>query len=221
MPTSVRHTKPFQTVRSRNRAATRERLVQSVGTLLAREGFAALGVNSLAKEAGVDKVLIYRYFGGMPELLRTFGKSGEFWPSFEELTGSDVGALRQLPPSEVIAHVMQNYIKGICRRPLTQEILAWEIVERNELTQILENIREEVSMQLFKELEPALKGIDADTAAITALLAAAVNYLAVRSRTTRIFNTINIRSDEGWKRLEKAIVAICEKCFAAQKLRKR
>jgi hypothetical protein len=165
----------------------------------------------------VDKVLIYRYFGGMPELLRVFGRSGEFWPSFDEMTGGDVAALRQLPLSESIAIVMQNYIKAMRRRPLTQEILAWESVERNELTEVLENIREEASMQLFRELGSGLKGIDADVAAVTALLAAAVNYLVIRSRTIRIFNTVDIRSDEGWKRLEKTVVAVCERCLVPRK----
>jgi AcrR family transcriptional regulator len=52
-------------------------LVRAVGTLLARDGFTALGVNAVAKEASVDKVLIYRYFGGMPELLGAFGRSAD------------------------------------------------------------------------------------------------------------------------------------------------
>ena len=205
----------------RNRSATRERLVRAVGTLLAHKGFTALGVNAVAKEAGVDKVLIYRYFGGMPELLKTFAGSGEFWPSIEEVTGGDAATLRQMPPSESTAIIMRNYIKGLRRRALTQEILAWEAVESNELTQILDNIREEVSMALFKELSPSLKGTDADVAAITALLAAAVNYLLIRSRTIRTFNGVDIRSEEGWKQLETAIIAVCQQCFAPRESPKK
>ncbi|RJF88756.1 TetR/AcrR family transcriptional regulator [Oleomonas cavernae] len=48
----------------RDRAATQARLVAAAGNVLARDGFAALGVNRIAVEAGCDKVLIYRYFGG-------------------------------------------------------------------------------------------------------------------------------------------------------------
>ncbi|HKZ16288.1 MAG TPA: TetR/AcrR family transcriptional regulator, partial [Geobacteraceae bacterium] len=58
---------------SRDREATRTRLIQAVGALLARHGFTAIGVNAVAKEAGVDKVLIYRYFGGLPQLIAAFG----------------------------------------------------------------------------------------------------------------------------------------------------
>jgi len=48
--------------------------------VLARDGLVAVGINAIAKQAAVDKVLIYRYFGGLPELLRTWGASGRFWP---------------------------------------------------------------------------------------------------------------------------------------------
>lgn len=221
MPGSVRTSKRVKSVSSRDSAATREQLIRAVGTLLAREGFTALGVNAVAKEAGVDKVLIYRYFGGMPELLRAFGESGEFWPSFEEMTGGDLEALRNMRLAESIAIIMRNYIRAIRSRPLTQAILTWEIVERNELTRILENIREEVSLRLFKELEPGLATTDADVAAVTTLLAAAVNYLVIRSKTVRMFNTVDIRSDEGWIRLEKAITTICEHAVLENKKRKK
>ena len=47
---------------------TRRRLISAVGSLLAREGFKGIGVNAVAREAGVDKKLIYRYFDGLPGL---------------------------------------------------------------------------------------------------------------------------------------------------------
>ncbi len=52
-----------QTSGTRSKETTRLRLISAVGTLLARQGFNALGINAVAEEAGVDKVLIYRYFG--------------------------------------------------------------------------------------------------------------------------------------------------------------
>ena len=63
-----------QAMKTRDREATRARLIAAVGNLLAREGFKGLGVNAVAREAGVDKVLIYRYFGGLPELIVAFGR---------------------------------------------------------------------------------------------------------------------------------------------------
>ncbi len=203
-----------QPVRTRDQAATRELLIKAVGTLLARQGFTGLGVNAVAKEAGVDKVLIYRYFGGLPELLQQFGNSGEFWPSVDELTDRKVDALQQMPLSQSVATVMCNYIRAIRNRPLTREILAWESVERNELSKVLEDVREKVSMDLFQAVRIDPEKYPA-VVAVTTLLAAAVNYLVIRSRTITHFNSIDIASEEGWETLEKTISTICEGCFGA------
>ncbi len=204
-----------QPARTRDQAATRELLIKAVGTLLARQGFTALGVNAVAKEASVDKVLIYRYFGGLPELLQQFGSSGEFWPSVDELIGGEVEALQQMPLAQSVAAVMRNYIKAIRSRPLTREILAWESVERNELTKVLEGIREKVSIELFQAVRIDPEKYPA-VISVTTLLAAAVNYLVVRSRTIRQFNTIDISSEEGWETLAQTVTTICEGCFGTE-----
>ena len=92
----LRHALPRAT---RDCAATEKRNLGvglgAVGDVLARDGFTAIGVNAIAKQAGVDKVLIYRYFGGLPELLQTWGASGRFW-------SEDRGRERRSPspPSE-------------------------------------------------------------------------------------------------------------------------
>ena len=204
-----------QPARTRDQAATRELLIKAVGTLLARHGFTALGVNAVAKEASVDKVLIYRYFGGLPELLQQFGCSGEFWPSVDELIGGEVDALQQMPLAQSVATVMRNYIKAIRSRPLTREILAWESVERNELTKVLEVIREKVSIELFQAVRIDPEKYPA-VISVTTLLAAAVNYLVVRSRTIKQFNTIDISSEEGWETLAQTVTTICEGCFGTE-----
>jgi len=189
--------------RGRDRLATQERIIKAVGTLLARDGFMALGVNSVAKEAGIDKVLIYRYFGGMPELLRAFGKSEAFWPSVSEMTGNDMESLLFMPLAESVPAVFSNFIRALRRRPVTIEIMAWELVEQNELTEVLREVREEMSIRLFDVFAAKLNDVDADIRALITLLSAAVSYLLLRRRDTKIYNTMDIRSDAGWERIEK------------------
>lgn len=60
----------------RDKEETKARILAAVGKLLAESGFRSLGVNAIAREAGVDKVLIYRYFEGLPSLLRCFAQEG-------------------------------------------------------------------------------------------------------------------------------------------------
>ena len=46
-----------------------------MGTVLEQDGFEKMGVNLVARRAGIDKVLIYRYFGSFDGLLSAFGES--------------------------------------------------------------------------------------------------------------------------------------------------
>lgn len=43
-------------------------LLSLVGVFIVCEGFGKLGVNVIFREVGVDKVLVYCYFGGMEGL---------------------------------------------------------------------------------------------------------------------------------------------------------
>jgi AcrR family transcriptional regulator len=197
----------------RDRETTRTRLIEAVGTLLAREGFTGLGVNAVAREAGVDKVLIYRYFGGLPELIVAFGREGNFWPSINELASGDVVAFGQLPLAEQLSRLGKNFMAAIRTRPLTQEILAWEMIERNELTVELEAIRENTMMNFFEMFfQSANKG--PDIAAMGAIIGAGVSYLASRGRKIRFYNGIDLDSEAGWQRLEGAIDTMIRGTFA-------
>lgn len=190
--------------KTRDSEQTRRALIEAVGRLLAREGFQALGVNSIAREAGVDKVLIYRYFGGLPGLIAAFGREGDFWPSLQELTGGDSETFMRLPLAERLSLVARNYLKALKKRALTQAVMAWEMTERNDLTAELETIRENNTLQLFNLL--ASDGMEhKDIQALSALIGAGISYLVLRSAKIKSYGGIDLQSEHGWERLEKAI----------------
>ena len=200
-------------VNPRDREATRARLIEAVGTVLAKEGFTGLGVNAVAREAGTDKVLIYRYFGGISGLITAFGREGNFWPSIRELAGGDIASFTQRPMSEQLSRLAKNFIQAIRVRPLTQEILAWEMIEKNELTAELEAIRENTMMNFFEIFFPATM-TKLDIAAMSAIIGAGISYLVTRGRKIRFYNGIDLNSEAGWERLERAIDTMIQGMFA-------
>jgi AcrR family transcriptional regulator len=213
MAKSTKNNLAARGARIRDREATHARLIEAVGSLLAREGFKGLGVNAVAREAGVDKVLIYRYFGGLPELIVAYGREGNFWPSIKELAGGDVEAYSRLPVIEQLSQLSRNFMNAIRMRPITQEILAWEMIERNELTAELETIRENTMMNFFDMFFPATDKRP-DVAAIGAIIGAGVSYLACRGRQISLYNGVDLQSEAGWQRLEKAIDTMIKGLFA-------
>ena len=198
---------------ARDRGATEARILAAVGEVLARDGFSGTGINSIAKQAGVDKVLIYRYFGGLPELLKRWGTSGRFWPGVDELLSAAPAAFMALPAAERYARFMEHFIDGLRSRPMTLEMLASEVAQRTELSVILEAEREAWGEQAGRLLggqeyadRPELRGL-------TILLISGVQYLLVRSRTVRIFGGIDIQSDAGWAELKAAVRKMALRMF--------
>jgi hypothetical protein len=104
-------------------------------------------------------------------------------------------------------------MEAIRKRPLTQEILDWEMIERNELTAELETVRENTMMNFFEMFfRTADKG--PDIAAMGAIIGAGISYLVSRGRKIRFYNGIDLDSEAGWQRLEAAIDTMIQGTFA-------
>jgi AcrR family transcriptional regulator len=191
----------------RDRAATEIRLVDAVGALLARDGFSALGINALAAEAGVDKVLIYRYFDGMPGLLQAFGESADFWPSVEEVLGAE--PWDTLPIGERWAGGLSRYAAALRRRPITKEILAWEQVEQSELCEILRDARIRWFEELMTHFPDDPDATDVDLVATILLIVGAIHYFVVVGRLQADFSGLEVGSEAGWQQIDDLIRTIC------------
>jgi AcrR family transcriptional regulator len=198
----------------RSREITCQRLVGAVGRVLAREGFRGIGVNAVAREAGVDKKLIYRYFQGLPKLVAEYGGTLEFWPSASELMGEDRCVLMHLSPGRLLAEFFRRYVRAIRARPQTLEIMAWEAVEKNELTCLLEGARVKTALEFF-ELMGEDPPEDVDLTALVLLMAGAAHFLATRSRNHRILGGLDLQSEEDWERLEKTMAIMLERTLDA------
>lgn len=189
----------------RDRQTTEDDLLAAVGSLLARDGFAALGVNAVAREAGVDKVLIYRYFDGMDGLLRAFGESEAFWPDIAEILGDGQSDLRLMTAADRWSTGLVRYARALRRRPIIREVLAWEQVEKNELTEILRLRRESWFADLLRLLPDDTEESDVDPVAAALVIATSIHYLIARSRLHGDFNGLDIDSEQGWSRIEEIV----------------
>ena len=190
----------------KNREKTEAKLLQAIAEVLAEKGFGKLGVNAVARQAGVDKVLIYRYFGDLNGLMEAYAKSNDFWPSVDDLLAHVEGqvALSDMAFSDAFSEVFRRYADAIRSRPLTLEILSWETIERNALTIALEDVRESVGQQLGEFLARSSPP-PGDWQAIINLFSGGIHYLAMRGRKITRYGGINIAEDDGWDRLIDSI----------------
>jgi Bacterial regulatory proteins, tetR family len=167
---------------ARDKADTKMRIIAAVGQQLAVAGFRDLGVNSIAREAGVDKVLIYRYFGGLPELLRAYSQEGNYWPTSQELIGDDPDNVPAASAADWLIYIFGKVQLAIRQRPITKEILRWEIVDQNDLIHEFADIRSRVSLECLNFINqryPLPVGLD--VTALSSILLSGMIYMNLRT----------------------------------------
>jgi AcrR family transcriptional regulator len=196
--------------RPRNRSATETRILDAARVIIARDGFTALGVNAVAAEAGCDKKLITRYFGGIEGVVETLGGDLGFW----------VGPV---PPkaqpntsyADRMAELLTAYQATLTENDLLQRVLAAELDSPSAALLAVEQKRTIAMGQWMAEARGPLtppEGIDAP--AINAVLLAALHYLTLRTRTTGSFAGVDLTSEAGRTRIYAALQTLLKQGLA-------
>jgi TetR/AcrR family transcriptional regulator len=105
--------------------ATREKLLDAAALVFAEQGFAGARVDEIAARAGVNKALIYAYYGDKKGLYRAVlaSRVAEFTdPGISETVAKEAGPRRAL--EELIRRFFRTLIKD---RPFAR-LLAWELL---------------------------------------------------------------------------------------------
>ena len=189
----------------RNRAKTTQRIVEALEDVIAERGLAGVGVNRVAEKANVSKVLIYRYFGGMEGLLDYYVKMGKLFPVF---TPALIDQLRPLHESDTARiwyrQVIQTY-RHFRTFKTAREILKASVMENDSVAETTARAQDEEMTRLVDQLS-FVKG--ADNHAISAVILGAMNYLTIMAQNDRTMINIDLRSEEGWQRVESAVKTI-------------
>lgn len=183
------------------REITERAILQAVEDQLFETGMSGMGINAVARRAGVSRELIYRYFDGMPGLMMAWMKEQDFWTKRPDPLTSD--ETDQKTPAELIHAMLHNQIDVLGKNPALCEVRRWELIERNEVsTQLAE--RRETAAKLFIDRVDGLSE-EADIPAIVSIMLAGSLYLMLRAKTEEFFLGIPIRTDEGWERITKSL----------------
>jgi AcrR family transcriptional regulator len=192
------------------RALTEQHLVDAVGKVIREEGFKGLGINRIAKEAGCDKVLIYRYFGSIDGLIGAFLEKNDLYAhiNLDELQGIVNPTQSEL--SDMAKLVFNKNLNILLENKNLQEIYRWELIDENAPLQKIAQTREKHGYALTKLFKAALPNQQIDAEAYFAVITAAVHYLVLRSKTAQMFNGLDLHDQESWKRVSISINKMIE-----------
>jgi len=201
----------------RDRHTTEETIIGAFDAIMMRDGVTGLGVNAVAQEAGVNKVLIYRYFGGLPGLARHWASHSSFWPTTMELIGHDPDLFADLSVPQRVRTVLCNYIDAIRRRPRTVEMLAAELLTPNDVTRALSDglVRPGKGVSDYIQLEMAERDIEDDVWKLIYMVNVMTAYLTVRERNNPTYLGMDLQDDDSWDFLRDTVKEMADKFLAA------
>lgn len=192
----------------RDRAATERAIVEAAAGLLSDKGFSALNVQAIAEAAGIDRKLVYRYFGGVEGVVERLGAEVK-WTLGDTEKAGPAGSY-----GEAAAGLVLAYGRALASEPLMRGLAAWETVGDTPTLRTLDSARS-AAMQAWtaERLAGVPRPAGVDAPAINAVLIAGVQMLALRRAQQRPFAGVAL-DDDGWARIEAAVTAIAERIYA-------
>lgn len=195
---------------ARDKEETKQKLIDAVGRIVVRDGFQSVGINAVAKEAAVDKVLIYRYFGDIDGLLKAFESQKDYFVNIKNSLGSfdDINQIEDF--LDITKKIYIGQLREIMKNKELKEMLLWELNHKNIVTGSVAADRENVAVSFVEAMQGKFDFGEMDLNGVLSILAASVYYLTIRSKTVDVFTGIDLTSDEGWDRIEKSIEFILD-----------
>lgn len=195
---------------------TEKRLLEAVSHIIENDGFTKIGVNRIASRAGCDKVLIYRYFGGLDGLLVEWAKRHDYY-SFAYLEFIDtIKQSEKEDIRQIVKDVLFRQLHYLKENVLMQQLLVWELSGHSSFKGILEE-RERIGYKLQEELNKSLD-IGNDNDMSVAIIISAINYIVLFTRQYHKLNGIDFSKPEARNRMETMISKYVDFIFDNSKL---
>jgi Transcriptional regulator len=188
----------------KNRTHTEQRLIDATNGLITDKGFEKLGINAIAEKAGVDKKLIYRYFGSLDGLINECLKRNDFWANVPE------GLPQATEMKDYAKEIFRQQIKHFRENSIMNRLSRWELSNQNDFVDELRQKRENTGLERIATVSRTLGMDRKEVAGVTSLITAGITYLAMLKENCRYYNGIDIQSDEGWEEIAESVDKIID-----------
>lgn len=198
----------------REKARTMNKLIMAVGKVIQKQGYAGLNIANICKEAGLDRRLVYTYFGSLDNLVETYIKQKDYWKSDAKETITTILEENAELKSEDIVKLLQGQFDAVLKDKTLQKIIHWELGEKNKVLRKVSDSREVLGEKLFKLTEPHFEEKGIDIRAILALQIGGLYYLSLHAKSNgSLFCGIDINQTDGKERISKALEKVVELCY--------
>src|SRR5680860_163550 len=156
--------------RRRNTIAVKLDLIDAVGEVLKNHGYSKLGINIVAQKAGVDKNVIYRNFNDFDSLMEAYVEKQDYWLRAMK----EIGKTKIENHRELMKQMLIGQFKTIFSNKELQQVLIWELGDKDDIVTSLAIKREVLSKGVIKQYQPLLDDFGVDFNSIAAMMIAGI-----------------------------------------------
>jgi len=187
-------------VKKRDRERTKGKILKAVGEVIEKYGTEKVGVNLIAREAGVNKVLIYRYFGGVDGLMEQYVKTGQYTSTSSLEHIENLTAPAPEDRAKMWADVLTKGLHDLRERKATRDLIRWEIGAGKP---VMTDARNDSSVKMLEKIGELPNY--PNTNPMLAIVIGGMYHLAVSADYRDKFVNVDLQSEEEWKRLEQTM----------------
>lgn len=189
----------------RDRETTERRLLDTIGQMITESGFEKIGINAVASQSGVSKILIYRYFGSVEGLMAAYIRQHDFWINFPQ----ELPDRNQLPA--FLKNMFKEQIEQLRSNPTLKRLYRWELSSDNAIVMTLKEQREKAGMQRLTKISELTGYSLEELAPLATILTASITYLVMLEEFCPVYNGIPLNKDAGWKQIIEGINTLIDK----------
>ena len=200
--------------KKKSKEMTMRRLIDAVGEIFRTSGYAGLGVNKVAKVAGVSKKLIYRYFISFDRLVEAYVVETDYWMRFADHM-RDLQVPKEMSDlKRQISHVLKNQFLYFHQDKEMQQLILWELSAKSDLMRSIHHTREAMGQQFLEKTDEYLDQQVINFRAIAALLVGGIYYTVLHTRFNGgMFSDIDLATDKGKNDILAAIDLVIDMAF--------
>lgn len=188
----------------KSREQTESKILEAVASIVESDGFEKLGINTIALKANVSKMLIYRYFGGLEELVARFIMQKDYWANTDTLIFNPHSV------GDSIKSMFRNQIEQLRNDVTLRRLCRWELSCHNASIDRLRDKREENGCNLIKVVSRLTGCSNSEVASLASILSASISYLTLIEDQCPTYNGIALQTDKGWEQIAQGVDMIVD-----------
>jgi len=184
-------------------------LMDSAVKLIGKYGFKDLTISKLVQTAGVEAPVFYNRYQDLNDFLDKFVRKYDYW-----LSDSIDLNFSNNDPKKNIENLLVSMVDAVNENKIMQQLLAWELVDRNYITERTADNRERNSRQMTEYFKKAYENADFNLAAMANLVISGIYFIILHKNHNECkISGIDFNTQKGIEILKDTIRILVDKVF--------